>query len=95
MAATFTAQVSRSTVTGRWRLYVVLLGVPGSQWPECDLNPGPEVPSVQERSRALDALGYVFTDGAEWQWAEIGSVPDDPDAPVRLFATAEVRETSE
>jgi hypothetical protein len=95
MAATFKAQVSRSTVTGRWRLYVVLLGVPGSQWPEYDLNHGPEVPTVQARSRALNALGYVFTDGVEWQWAEALPVPEFPDAPVRLFATAKVREAGE
>ncbi|MFF3288488.1 DUF6303 family protein [Streptomyces sp. NPDC003023] len=95
MAAAFTAQVSRSTVTDRWRLYVVLLGVPASQWPEYDLNRGPEVPSVQERSRALNALGYVFTDDAEWQWAETLPVPDEPDAPVRLFATTKVREATE
>ncbi|MFF3242216.1 DUF6303 family protein [Streptomyces sp. NPDC002870] len=95
MTATFKAQVSLCAVTGRWQLYVVLLGVPVSQWPEFDLNPGPEVPTVQARSRALDALGYVFTDGAEWRWAETCPLPDYPDAPVRLFATAEVREASE
>ncbi|MFE2118459.1 DUF6303 family protein [Streptomyces microflavus] len=94
MATKFKAQVSRSTVTGCWRLYVVLFGVPASQWPECDLNPGPEVPSVQARSRALNALGYVFTDGAEWQWAEACSLPDDLDSPVCLFATAEVQEAT-
>ncbi|MEU0083464.1 DUF6303 family protein [Streptomyces sp. NPDC006274] len=95
MATTFKAQVSRSTVTGRWRLYVVLLGVPASQWPEYDLNAGPEVPSVQARSRALNTLGYVFTDGANWQWAEALPVPEFPDAPARLFATAEVLEVPE
>ncbi|MFD4144347.1 DUF6303 family protein [Streptomyces sp. NPDC058572] len=89
------AQLAPCLVTGRWRLYVALFGVSASQWPAYELNPGPRVPSVQERSRALAALGYVFTDGAAWRWAEERQAPDEPDTPVRLFATAEVREAAE
>ncbi|MEU6984092.1 DUF6303 family protein [Streptomyces sp. NPDC046324] len=88
---TFTAQVSHRR--DRWLLYVVLPG-PVSQWPEADLGPG-EVPTVRERSRALNALGYVSIDGAEWQWTETALWPDDPASAVRLIASIEVREAPE
>ncbi|MGW6565082.1 DUF6303 family protein [Streptomyces sp. NPDC054975] len=91
MATTFTAHLSNRQ--DRWRLYVVLPG-PVSAWPEADLGCG-EVPTVRERSRALNALGYVFTDGAEWQWTESSVWPDDPASAVRLIASVEVREAPE
>ena len=94
MAGVFTVQMALSTLTGRWRLYVVLLGVPASQWPEYDLGPGPNVPSIQRRSRALNALGYVFTDGTEWDWTESSERPDDPASRVSLVASATVREAA-
>ena len=94
MAATFTAQMAASRTSGRWRLYVVLLSVPVSQWPEHAFG-GPTVPTVQERSRALCALGYVFTDDTEWRWAEDVAPGDDPAAPVRLVASVTVREATE
>lgn len=92
MATTFMAQMS--TRRDRWLLYVALLGVPVSQWPEADLGCG-EVPSVRERSRALNALGYTLTDGSEWQWTEASVWPDDPASAVRLIASIEVREAPE
>ncbi|WP_329306494.1 DUF6303 family protein [Streptomyces sp. NBC_01260] len=76
---------------GRWRLYVVLMGVPVSQWPEHDFGPTPVVPPLTERSRALAALGFVFTDGAEWEWEEYSETPDDDTSPVRLLASVKVR----
>ncbi|MDN3293505.1 DUF6303 family protein [Streptomyces ficellus] len=90
-AGTYTAQMAVSRWTGRWRLYVALLGEPSSQWPEYEFG-GAVVPTVAARSRALNALGYVFTDGAEWTWTEDSTVPDDAASPVLLIASAAVRE---
>lgn len=82
-----TAQLSIRT--GRWTLYVALLGVPVSQWPEHDF--GTEVvPTPAERSRALTDLGFVFTDGAEWVWQEYPEGQDDDTSPVRLLASVRV-----
>ncbi|MET7366219.1 DUF6303 family protein [Streptomyces sp. NPDC005566] len=86
---TFTAQMSNRG--GRWRLYVVLMDVPVSQWPEHDFGPTPVVPTVGERSRVLAALGFVFTDGAEWEWTEYGKTNGDDASPVRLLASIRVR----
>ncbi|MFC8698613.1 DUF6303 family protein [Streptomyces parvus] len=82
-----TAQLSSRD--GRWTLYVVLLGVPVSQWPEHDF--GTEVvPTPAERSRALTDLGFVLTDGAEWEWEEYPERSDDDTSPVRLLASVRV-----
>lgn len=83
-----TAQMSIRT--GRWTLYVALMGVPVSQWPEHDFSTG-VVPTPVERSRALTGLGFVFTDGAEWEWTEYPEKPDDDASPVRLLASVRVR----
>ncbi|MER0424693.1 DUF6303 family protein [Streptomyces microflavus] len=82
-----TAQLSSRD--GRWLLYVVLMGVPVSQWPEHDFAPG-NVPTPAERSRALTDLGFVFTDGAAWAWEEYPERPDDDSSPVRLLASVQV-----
>ncbi|MFI6895250.1 DUF6303 family protein [Streptomyces sp. NPDC050256] len=74
---------------GRWCLYVVLMGVPVSQWPEHNFGPA-NVPTPAERSRTLAALGFVFTDDAEWEWTEYSETPDDDTSPVRLLASAQV-----
>ncbi|MEV0012280.1 DUF6303 family protein [Streptomyces sp. NPDC047973] len=84
----YTAQLSNRG--GRWRLFVALLGVPVSQWPEDGFFPGSPVPTVAERSRLLDSLGFVFTDGAEWEWTEYSERPDDDTSPVRLLASIRV-----
>ncbi|WP_405629301.1 DUF6303 family protein [Streptomyces sp. NBC_01174] len=84
-----TAQVSIRG--GRWCLYVVLMGVPVSQWPEHYFGRAVQVPTVDERSRALTALGFVFMDGAEWEWTEYSETPDDDTSPVRLLASIKVR----
>ncbi|MFD3944076.1 DUF6303 family protein [Streptomyces sp. NPDC058579] len=91
MAATITAHLTGRN--DRWRLYVLLPG-PVADWPEYDLGSG-EMPTVRERSRALNALGYVFTDGAEWRWTETTLWPNDPDARAYLIASVEVREARE
>ncbi|MFC9947270.1 DUF6303 family protein [Streptomyces pratensis] len=84
----YTAQLSNRD--GRWRLYVALFG-PVSQWPEQDLGSVPAVPTVAERSRALDGLGFMFTEGAEWEWTEYSETLDDDTSPVRLLASIVVR----
>ncbi|MEU0128650.1 DUF6303 family protein [Streptomyces sp. NPDC006289] len=84
-----TAQLS--VRTGSWCLYVALMGVPVSQWPEHDFGPGAVVPPPADRSRALTGLGFVFTDGAEWEWTEYSETPDDDTSPVRLLASIVVR----
>lgn len=76
---------------GGWRLYVALMGVPVSQWPEHDFGPAPVVPTIAARSHALAGLGFVFTDGAEWGWEEYSETPDDDASPVRLLASVKVR----
>lgn len=83
-----TAQISNRV--GRWRLYVVLLGIPVSQWPEHDFGPTATVPTLAERSRVLTSLGFVFTEGAEWEWAEYSETLDDDASPVRLVASVRV-----
>ncbi|WP_330320544.1 DUF6303 family protein [Streptomyces clavifer] len=85
----YTAQCSNRG--GWWRLYVVLLDDPGSQWPEHDFGPTPVVPTVGARSRALTGLGFVFTDGAEWEWTEYSETHGDDASPVRLLASIRVR----
>ncbi|MCX5110671.1 DUF6303 family protein [Streptomyces sp. NBC_00378] len=84
-----TAQISNRG--GRWRLYVVLLGGLVSQWPEHDFGPVVTVPTVAERSRALAALGFVFIDGAEWEWTEDNETHGDDTSPVLLLASIRVR----
>jgi hypothetical protein len=91
MAAAFTAQMARRR--GRWRLYVVLLNTCVA-WPERDLGGSTVVPTVQERSRALNALGYALTDGARWEWTEDSETPDDPSSAVLLIASVTVREAT-
>ncbi|MEV6259878.1 DUF6303 family protein [Streptomyces sp. NPDC051784] len=83
-----TAQLS--VRTGSWCLYVALMGVPVSQWPEHDFGSGAVVPTPAERSRALDGLGFVFTESAEWEWTEYSETPDDDCSPVRLLASIRV-----
>ncbi|MFP8961938.1 DUF6303 family protein [Streptomyces nanhaiensis] len=91
MAGTFTAQLA--TRGGRWHLYVALPGT-GERWPEHDFGPRTTVPTLAERSRALNALGYTLTDDAEWTWVEDSETPGDPASPVLLIAATRVREAA-
>ncbi|WP_328865786.1 DUF6303 family protein [Streptomyces sp. NBC_00304] len=75
----------------RWCLYVALMGVATSQWPEHYFGRAVQVPTVAERSQALTALGFVFTDGAEWEWEEYSATTGDDTSPVRLLASIRVR----
>ncbi|MEV5653728.1 DUF6303 family protein [Streptomyces sp. NPDC052291] len=92
-ADTFTAQMSITRDTGRWRLYVVIYGELVSEWPEYVFD-GATVPSVQDRSRALNTLGYTFTVGPVWNWTEDHVPGDDPTGPVRLIASVPAREVA-
>ncbi|MER7664860.1 DUF6303 family protein [Streptomyces sp. NPDC096193] len=94
MAATFTAQMSRRAATGGWRLYVARLDGQ-SHWPEQDLGRWAAVPTVQQRSRAVAALGYVLTDDTDWEWTEDSAILGDPSSAVVLIASATVREATE
>ncbi|MEV8225033.1 DUF6303 family protein [Streptomyces sp. NPDC079167] len=85
----YTAQLSNRG--GRWRLYVELVDVQGAPWPEHDFGPAPIVPTMAERSRALTALGFVFTDDAEWAWTEHSEIHGDDTSPVLLLASVRVR----
>ncbi|WP_329592606.1 DUF6303 family protein [Streptomyces sp. NBC_01362] len=84
-----TAQISNRA--GRWRLYVVLMGVPVSHWPEHHFGPTPTVPTAAERSRVLARFGFVAVDGAEWEWTEDNETYGDGTSPVLLLASIQVR----
>ncbi|MFE7383502.1 DUF6303 family protein [Streptomyces zhihengii] len=86
-AGTFTAQMAASPETGRWRLYIVVFGA--TDWPTYTFD-GPGVPTVEQRSRALAALGYASTDGPGWDWTEDVTPVDDP----VLIAATTVRRVS-
>ncbi|WP_405912798.1 DUF6303 family protein [Streptomyces sp. NBC_00963] len=85
----YTAQISNRG--GRWRLYVVLMDLPVSQWPEHDFGPVASVPTPAERSRVLARFGFVFTGGAGWEWMEYSETLEDDTSPVRLLASVLVR----
>jgi hypothetical protein len=88
-AGEFTAQMSVSK--GRWRLYVVLLGVPVSTRPEFSFDRGEPVPTFTERVNALGVLGFEPLPDAEWEWTEDSWDPDDPASAVVLIAAVQVR----
>ncbi|WP_439675692.1 DUF6303 family protein [Embleya sp. MST-111070] len=75
---------------GRWRVVVPVSGLV-RDWPRHYFAHGSAVPTMAERSRALNALGFVFTDGAAWDWMEDADVPGDDTSPVRLTAAIDVR----
>ncbi|MFE3202883.1 DUF6303 family protein [Embleya sp. NPDC059237] len=75
---------------GRWCLFVPVPG-PVSDWPRHRFARRSAVPTTAARSRVLNALGFVFTDGAEWAWIEDTEVPGDDTSPVCLSAAIVVR----
>ncbi|MFI1382896.1 DUF6303 family protein [Embleya sp. NPDC020886] len=75
---------------GRWRVFVAVPGLV-SLWPEHRFPPGVVVPTVAERSRVVNALGFVFTNGAEWEWTEDAETPGDDTSRVLLLAATLVR----
>ncbi|MFE5239924.1 MULTISPECIES: DUF6303 family protein [unclassified Streptomyces] len=72
--------------SGTWVLYV-LTDAPFLQWPMHDFGRVSPMPTVQERVRALTALGYAIAGGPEWEWNTTRPSP----APRHLWAAIAVR----
>lgn len=85
---TLPAQMSNSG--GTWHLYIPLMNTPAA-WPEHIWNRTAAVPTIAERERALNGLGYESAPGDEWSWIEDSDTYGDPTSPVRLIATVSVR----
>ncbi|MFK0261870.1 DUF6303 family protein [Streptomyces angustmyceticus] len=85
------AQLTWLADDGRWEVAVVLYGVPADEWPATQL-PGPQVPTLTARGKALARLGYVQNGPRShyWEWAEC---QDGDHAPVQLMAHTEVHPT--
>ncbi|WP_328894010.1 DUF6303 family protein [Streptomyces sp. NBC_00236] len=83
------AQMSNSG--GRWSLYVPLMNTTATAWPGHVWNRTAAVPTVLERERVLNGLGYESVPGDEWSWIEDSDIPGDPASPVRLIAAVRVR----
>jgi hypothetical protein len=86
----YQAVLSVSAVTGRWRLFVGVLGTT-DPWPEHDFGVT-DAPSLAARLSALNQLGFEPVEGdegAQWEWSE-----GQPgfDAPVELIAGLRVQE---
>ncbi|MGW1767986.1 DUF6303 family protein [Streptomyces sp. NPDC002073] len=80
-------QAQMTCRAGTWHLYVTEWG--STRWPE-HVFTGAAVPTVEERSRALEGLGYVFTGEPEWTWVEDAEQFGNPASPVVLIAAADV-----
>lgn len=85
---TLPAQMSDSG--GQWHLYVPLLNTP-APWPEHIWPREAVTPTIAERERALNGLGYESAPGNKWSWIEDSDIYGDPTSPVRLIATVSVR----
>ncbi|MFJ9873119.1 DUF6303 family protein [[Kitasatospora] papulosa] len=72
--------------SGTWVLYV-LADAPCMEWPMHDFGRVTPTPTVQERVRALTALGYAVDGGPEWEWNATRTSP----APRHLWAAIPVR----
>ncbi|ATY96988.1 DUF6303 family protein [Streptomyces cavourensis] len=72
---------------GEWELYVVTDGI-SLEWPEHSFGRSGPVPSVQERVDVLARLGFVPTEGAEWEWQELPAGVMDR---VELLASVDVQ----
>ncbi|WP_406147279.1 DUF6303 family protein [Streptomyces sp. NBC_01012] len=80
---TLPAQMSNSG--GTWHLFVPLMNA--SVWPAHDWARSAPAPTVAERERALNDLGYESAPGHHWIWTEDSEIYDDPTSSVRLIAT--------
>ncbi|GAA2307138.1 DUF6303 family protein [Streptomyces caniferus] len=85
------AQLTWVADDARWEIAVVLYGVPADEWPSTEL-PGPQVPTLTARGKALARLGYAQTGPGShyWEWAECQDGDHDP---VQLMAHTEVQPT--
>jgi hypothetical protein len=93
---TYRAQVTRRRGVG-WLLFVVVPGLVGD-WPTTDfLTIDGHPPTLADRARALESLGYRLADpGAVWEWMETQDgaecSPQTGDEPVELSASVQVVE---
>jgi hypothetical protein len=83
---TYSARLSNS-FDGTWELYVAS-DRPTAEWPEYLFSRTAPVPTLDERSTAIAALGYEIADGAKWEWHELASGAMDR---VELLAAIDVR----
>ncbi|MFH8387728.1 DUF6303 family protein [Kitasatospora sp. NPDC018058] len=91
---TYRAQITLRPGVG-WVLFVM---VPGrvADWPTQDfLTIDGRPPTIADRSRALESLGYRLADpAAAWEWVETQDgaecAPQTGDAPVNLSAAVTV-----
>ncbi|WP_367131546.1 MULTISPECIES: DUF6303 family protein [Streptomyces] len=81
------AQMANSS--GLWRLYVVLYGE--THWPTFEWERIDRLPTLAQRERALEGLGYELVPGRCWEWTESSKVPDDPSSRAFLIAAVPVR----
>ncbi|MFE1729945.1 DUF6303 family protein [Streptomyces bacillaris] len=72
---------------GEWELYVVTDRI-SLEWPEHSFGRSGPVPTVQERVDVLARLGFVLTEGAEWEWLELPAGVMDR---VELLASVDVQ----
>ncbi|WAE65269.1 DUF6303 family protein [Streptomyces cavourensis] len=72
---------------GEWELYVVTDRI-SLEWPEHSFGRSGPVPTVQERVDVLARLGFVPTEGAEWEWQELPAGVMDR---VELLASVDVQ----
>lgn len=73
------------TPWGAWEVYIAS-DSPSEDWPSHEF--GRELPTREERSAALAALGFAPVDGAQWEWTE---GPNRDDRPIWLTGTLHVR----
>ncbi|MFE5718372.1 DUF6303 family protein [Streptomyces erythrochromogenes] len=75
----------------RWQLYVAMTGLV-SEWPTYTWAPTAEIPTLDERARALRDLGFTLAEGVEWEWTEHAG-PDYHPHPARvlMLCSAKVR----
>ncbi|MCX4906954.1 DUF6303 family protein [Streptomyces sp. NBC_00878] len=83
----YQAVLSVSSMTGRWRVFVGVLGTT-DPWPEHDFAVT-DASSLAARLSALAQLGFEPVEGAEWKWSEDQA---GFGAPVELIAGLRVRE---
>ncbi|WP_327384144.1 DUF6303 family protein [Streptomyces sp. NBC_01207] len=72
-----------------WQLYVAMSGLV-SEWPTFTWPTTSEVPTLDQRRNALEYLGFVLADGAEWEWTECTG-PDYHPHPVQVLLLGAVK----
>ncbi|MEU5158581.1 DUF6303 family protein [Streptomyces sp. NPDC020875] len=73
------------TPWGAWEVYIAS-DSPSKDWPVHEF--GRKLPTHEERSAALAALGFAPVDGAVWEWTE---APGEDTRSIWLTGTLDVR----